>query len=117
MYIVYGIPNCDTVKKTLSWLQKNKIPFGFHDYKKEGISLQKLKIWSKQVGWENLINKKGNTWRQLNETTQLSLSNEKAALKLLIEKTSMIKRPLIEKGETVIVLGFDEPLYAKTFKK
>ena len=117
MYIVYGIPNCDTVKKALLWLQKNKIPFAFYDYKKEGIRLQKLKLWSNQVGWENLVNKKGTTWRQMEETIQVSITNEKAALHLLQEKTSMIKRPLIEKGETIITLGFDATVYAKVFIK
>lgn len=117
MYIIYGIPNCDTVKKALLWMQKNKIPFTFYDYKKEGVSIPKLKLWSKQVGWENLINKKGSTWRQTEPTIQISITNEKAALNLLQEKTSMIKRPLIEKGEKVISLGFDANVYAKTLIK
>ena len=75
MYIVYGIPNCDTVKKALLWMQKNKIPFTFYDYKKEGVSIPKLKLWSKQVGWENLINKKGTTWRQTEPTIQISIAH------------------------------------------
>ncbi len=117
MYTLYGIPNCNTVKKSVTWLQKHKIAFGFHDYKKLGITAEKLKQWSSQVGWENLLNKKGTTWRKLDEKTQASITNEKAALQLLAANTSAIKRPLIEKGNKVIVLGFDEEQYQKTFKK
>jgi arsenate reductase len=62
---VYGIPNCDTVKKSLDWLKKNKIDYEFHDYKKSGITKAKLEAWSKKVGWEVLVNKKGTTWRKL----------------------------------------------------
>lgn len=65
---VYGIKNCNTVKSAIDWLNKNKVEFEFHDYKKVGITAAKLNGWCKQVGWENLINKRGTTWRQLDET-------------------------------------------------
>ncbi len=67
---VYGIKNCNTVKSALDWLNKNRVEFVFHDYKKSGITATKLNAWCKQVGWENLVNKRGTTWRKLNEIDQ-----------------------------------------------
>jgi arsenate reductase len=117
MYIVYGIPNCDTVKKSLTWLNNHKIPYKFHDYKKEGITAAKLKTWSGQTGWESFLNKKSTTWRGLDAKTQASITTEKAAIKLMTESTSIIKRPVIEKGDTVVTVGFNEAVYEKLFKK
>jgi len=117
MYTLYGIPNCNTVKKSVTWLQEHKIAFEFHDYKKLGITAKKLKQWSSQLGWESLLNKKGTTWRNLDEKTQATITNEKAALQVLAANTSAIKRPLIEKDNKVIALGFDEEQYRKVFKK
>jgi arsenate reductase (glutaredoxin) len=111
--IVYGIKNCNTVKTAVEWLRKNKIDFEFHDYKSKGISEAKLKQWSKQVGWESLVNKRGTTWRQLDEATQSRVTNEAAAIVLMKDKTSVIKRPLIEKNDKVVALGFDEAVYKK----
>src|SRR6478609_7447885 len=114
--IVYGIKNCNTVKSALEWLNKNKIEFEFHDYKKSGITEAKLAAWSKQVGWESLVNKRGTTWRQLDEAVQKKVANEKSAIALMMEKTSVIKRPLIEDGDKVLLLGFDEAEYVKKLK-
>ncbi|CAN5379941.1 ArsC family reductase [soil metagenome] len=105
--IVYGIKNCNTVKSAIEWLKKNKIAFEFHDYKKSGISEARLKEWSRQIGWEKLVNKRGTTWRQLDETTQANVKNESSAIKLMLEKTSVIKRPLIEQDGKVMAVGFD----------
>jgi Spx/MgsR family transcriptional regulator len=117
MYIVYGIPNCDTVKKATTWLQKHKIPFRFHDYKKLGITKDKVKSWCKQSEWETILNKKGTTWRQMDPAIQAKVMNIDSAAKILIENTSAIKRPLIELDEKVIVVGFDEATYQTLFKK
>jgi arsenate reductase len=114
--IIYGIKNCNTVKSALAWLKKHDVAFEFHDYKGKGITDEKLKSWSKQVGWENLVNKKGTTWRQLEEAVQKKTNNEKAAQLLMKEKTSVIKRPLIERDGKIIALGFDEEIYRKIFK-
>src|SRR5688572_27149 len=111
----YGIKNCNTVKSALEWLKKNGTGFEFHDYKSKGITEAKLKSWSEQVGWESLVNKRGTTWRQLDEKTQASVTNESSAIALMMEKTSVIKRPLIEKDGKVVALGFDESDYAKKF--
>lgn len=110
---VYGVKNCNTVKSALLWLNKNKLEFEFHDYKKSGITATKLKEWAKQVGWESLVNKRGTTWRQLEEGVQKKIVDEKSAIALMMEKTSVIKRPLIEENGKVVVLGFDEAAYEK----
>ena len=110
---VYGIKNCNMVKSAIDWLNKNKVDFVFHDYKKSGITAEKLSAWSKQVGWENLVNKRGTTWRQLDEIDQKKITNEKAAIELMITKTSVIKRPLVEQDGNVLLLGFDEDAYKK----
>lgn len=106
--IVYGIPNCDTIKKTLDWFRKHNIEVAFHNYKKEGISKTLLNDWIKQVGWEVLLNKKGTTWKQLSEAEQASATNGKAVATLLAAHTSMIKRPVITLDSQVCVVGFDE---------
>lgn len=116
MKTVYAIPNCNTVKKALDWLKKNKIAYEFHDYKKNGITTTILTNWCKQVGWEALLNKKGATWRQLTPDIQASITTQKAAIALMIEKTSIIKRPLIEVDGKILVLGFEETEYKKALK-
>ena len=115
--ILYGIKNCNTVKAAVDWLKKHKIDFEFHDYKVKGVTESKLKEWSRQVGWEALVNKRGTTWRKLEEVDQLKVTTEKSAIALMKEKTSVIKRPLIEKGGKVIALGFDERDYVEKFRK
>ncbi len=109
--IVYGIKNCNTVKSAIDWLKKKKIAFEFHDYKSMGITDAKLKEWCKQVGWEALVNKRGLTWRQLTEAEQQRVATEKEAVLLMKNKTSVIKRPLIEIAGKIVVLGFDEAEY------
>jgi len=116
MKTVYAIPNCNTVKKALDWLQKNKIVYEFHNYKKKGITATVLTNWCKQVGWEALVNKKGATWRQLTPDIQASITTQKAAITLMMEKTSIIKRPLIEENGKILALGFDETEYKKALK-
>lgn len=108
---VYGIKNCNTVKSALAWLDKHQVTYEFHDYKKLGITDAKLKAWTAQVGWERLVNKRGTTWRQLDEATQAKVTNQAAAIALMKEKTSVIKRPLLEAGGKVVALGFDEQEY------
>lgn len=113
---VYGIPNCNTVKKSINWLKGNNLQFEFHDYKKKGITPEKLEEWVKQVGWEKLVNKKGTTWRGLPGEQQQKITNKKAAIELMIEKPSIIKRPVIE-NDGKLVVGFDEEEYQTTIKK
>ena len=115
--VVYGIKNCNTVKNALLWLDDHKIAYDFHDYKKKGITADALKAWSKQVGWESLLNRRGLTWKQLPESERERIKTESDAIKLMVEKTSIIKRPLIESNGKVILLGFDEAGYEKHLTK
>jgi Spx/MgsR family transcriptional regulator len=116
MKTVYAIPNCNTVKKALDWLKTNKVAYEFHDYKKKGITPSQLNAWCKQIGWEALINKKGTTWKQLPKAFQETITNQKAAVALMTEKTSVIRRPLIEEDGKILVLGFEETEYKKALK-
>ena len=111
---VYGIPNCDTTKKAMGWLKKNKIDFKFHDYKKEGIDKNKLAQWCSKVSWEILFNKKSTTWRALSKTEQDKVTNQSSAIKLMMKSTSIIKRPVIESGDKILI-GFDEAVFSKCF--
>jgi Spx/MgsR family transcriptional regulator len=113
---VYGIKNCNTVKSALDWLKKHNVEFEFHDYKTKGVTDAKLKSWTKQVGWESLVNKRGTTWRQLDPAEQAKITGETAAIALMKEKTSVIKRPLIEDDGNVLLLGFDEAEYTRKLK-
>lgn len=110
MIQVYGIPNCNTVKKALEWLKAHQLDYKFHDYKKEGVTAEKLNEWSKEFGWEFLLNKKGTTWKALPEEVKHTIINQNEAVKLMLDKPSAIKRPVIEaKGKYLI--RFDEEQY------
>ena len=111
---VYGIPKCDTIKKTMEWFKKNKINFNFYDYKKEGIYKNKLTEWCSKVSWEILLNKKSTTWRSLSLSEQEKTTSQSAAINLMIENTSIIKRPVTESGDKLFI-GFDEVAFAKYF--
>ncbi|TDS07503.1 Spx/MgsR family RNA polymerase-binding regulatory protein [Sphingobacterium paludis] len=111
---IYGIKNCNTVKKALDWLDEHKQTYVFHDYKKEPVTLAKLTQWEKVVSWESLLNKKGTTWRKLSTEEQAKAIDAAGTNALLLQNNSMIKRPLIESGSDII-LGFDEAEYEKKF--
>lgn len=112
---IYGIKNCNTVKKALDWLNNNHISYDFQDFKKLGVSEDTLKKWEKEVGWESLVNKKGTTWRSLSEEEKEMVIDRDTANKLMQEKTSVIKRPIIESPKGLI-LGFDEKEYQDKLK-
>lgn len=111
---IYGIKNCSTVQKALNWLKENHIGYTFHDFKKEEVSVEKLQEWSAKVGYEKLLNKQGLTWKQLDTETKLSITGEKEALQLLHDKNSMIKRPILE-FQDQLILGFEEGNYRMLF--
>jgi arsenate reductase len=113
---VYGIPNCNTVKKALDWLKQNQVEFEFHDFKKLGISPEKLQEWNKKAGYETFLNKQGLTWKQLDAETKASVQSADRALPLLQQKTSMIKRPVIE-DNGFLYFGFNEDAYQQQFGK
>ena len=115
MLQVYGIKNCNTVKKALTWLEDNQIAFQFHDFKKEGVSDEKLKAWEKSVDWQALLNNKGTTWKKLSPEQQARIVDVKSANEVLKEHTSMIKRPVIEYNNGIL-LGFNEEEYQNNLK-
>jgi len=105
---IYGIPNCNTVKKTLDWFRLHGIDYEFHDFKKLGITQIKLEEWSGILGWEVLLNKRGTTWKLLPAELQNSITTKEAAFRLMQDKHSVIKRPVIETGFGSVLLGFNE---------
>lgn len=113
--VVYGIKNCGTVKKAISWLNEKNIPYEFHDYKKQSVTQEKLQEWSRQLGWENLINRKGTTWRRLGDAEKEKVKDEASALAVLAANTSMIKRPIIEKDGKLMTIGYDEKEFAEKY--
>jgi arsenate reductase len=114
--IVYGIPNCNTVKKATTWLNEQGIEYTFHDFKKLGITAEKLNDWSAIFGWENVLNKKGTTWRKLSPEQQLAVKDQNTAVALLLENTSAIKRPIVEQDNKPVLLGFQEESYEQNLK-
>jgi arsenate reductase (glutaredoxin) len=110
MTTIYGIKNCDTMKKAFAWLDSRGIRYAFHDYKASGIDADQLTAWSKQVGWEVLLNTRGTTWRKLSAAQQENLS-EARAIKLMIQNPSLIKRPVLDTGKGLLV-GFDPGRYS-----
>jgi arsenate reductase (glutaredoxin) len=106
---LYGIPNCDTVKKARVYLDSRGIAYAFHDYKKAGVDAADLKRWIKEVGWEVLLNKAGTTFKKLPDTDKDDI-DEKKALSLMIANPSMIKRPVVEGGKNLLV-GFKPEIY------
>lgn len=111
--VVYGIPNCNTVKKARTWLDEQGQPFAFHDYKKQGVPADRLDAWIKQVGWEVLVNRQGTTWRQLDDVTKAGVVDAASARALMLDKASVIKRPVIEQPGRVLVVGFDDKKVAE----
>jgi arsenate reductase (glutaredoxin) len=106
MLTLYGIPNCDTVKKARTWLDAHGLPYHFHDYKKAGIDRATLQRWCEHLGHDKVINTRGTTWRKLPEQ-QRSQLDAYSALSLMLAQPSLIRRPIIEKG-AILLLGFDQ---------
>ena len=113
--ILYGIPNCNTVKKARDWLENNGVGYTFHDFKKLGISQPLLENWLMQVPHEKLINRAGLTWRGLDDTTKAIIIDNASASVVMQTKTSLIKRPIAEKNGKILTLGFDEATYKELF--
>lgn len=111
--ILYGIPNCDTVKKARTWLAEHAVAYGFHDYKKAGVDAQALDAWIATVGWESLLNRAGTTFRKLPDADKADLDAAKARA-LMIAHPSTIKRPVLVDGDRIEV-GFKPERYAALF--
>ena len=106
MITLYGIPNCDTVKKARAWLSAQGVLYEFHDFKKQGLAPETLARWSDALGWDKLLNRKGTTWRKLDAATQAAVVDAASAQSLMLAQTSLIKRPVVDWGQSTTV-GFD----------
>ncbi len=111
MIKIYGIPNCDTMKKARKWLESNNLDYEFHDYKKQGVPEEKLQHWVKIAGWETVLNKRGTTWRKLDEDIKNNI-DETSAIQVMLENPSAIKRPVLEK-DNMLLIGFREDEYKR----
>jgi arsenate reductase len=112
--VIYGIKNCDTMKKARAWLDKRGIAYAFHDYKTAGIARDKLERWVGKAGWETLLNRAGTTFRKLPDKDKEGLS-EKKAIALMVKQPSMIKRPVLELGGGKLLVGFAPESYKAAF--
>ena len=111
--VLYGIRNCDTVKKARAWLDSEGVAYDFHDYKSAGIDRARLAAWSAEHGWERVLNRAGTTFRTLPEADKAGLDEDRA-IALMSDQPSMIRRPMLDLGDRRI-LGFDEKAYARAF--
>ncbi len=109
---VFGISNCDTVKKARTWLTANGQDYVFHDFKKLGVPAEQLPQWLAAVGWEKLVNRKGTTWRQLEPATQAAIKDDASASALMLAHPSVIKRPVVVWADGVVSVGFDAASFA-----
>jgi len=114
MITMFGIKNCDTIKKARKWLEAEGIEYQFHDYKKEGLSSEMLNAWVADLGWEALVNKRGTTWRKLPDDSKESM-DEAAAIQVMLENASIIKRPLLVDDSNKTLLGFKAEEYQEFF--
>jgi len=112
---IYGIKNCNTMKKARAWLEDHGVNYAFHDYKAEGVTAEKLEGWAEEVGWEILLNRSGMTFRNLPEKDKTGLTARKA-MALMLDQPSMIKRPVLEAGPKLLV-GFKPEAYEAAFAK
>jgi Spx/MgsR family transcriptional regulator len=117
MFTVYGIPNCDTVKKARAWLTAQGLTFAFHDFKKQGVPADQLLNWAAAVGWERLLNRQGSSWRKLDAATQASAETPQGAKNLVLANPSIIKRPVVQWPNGDVTAGFDEARWAEMNRK
>ena len=117
MYTIFGIPNCDTVKKAINWLKENNIDYKFHDYKVAGIDAATLQSWCEQVNWDIIFNKRSTTYKELPSSLQQSITTAAKAIPVMQKHTSIIKRPVIVKKGKIVAVGFDAGKYGEIFGK
>jgi arsenate reductase len=111
---LYGIPNCDTVKKARTWLQDHGIDFTFHDFKKQGLTPELVKAWLQDLDWTTLVNRKGTTWRNLPDERKAAIVDADSALALMLENPSVIKRPVVQ-GAGLVTVGFSPAAFEEKF--
>jgi len=112
---LYGLPYCDGTQAVMKWLEKKGVETSLHNYKTDGITREKLAEWTKVLGWEKVLNKRSTTWRSLQKEEQDAVTGEQAAIDIMMKNTSLIKRPVIESGNELLI-GFDEKKLSNTFK-
>lgn len=117
MITIYGIPNCDTMKKAMKWLEQHGIAYHFHNYRKEGIEKARLERWVKQLPVDKLINQRGTTWKALTDEEKASISNKVKAVQLMRDHTSVIKRPVWELDGDQYFIGWDEKTLSELLLK
>jgi arsenate reductase (glutaredoxin) len=110
VYRIYGIKNCDTMKKAFAWFDERGIAYQFHDYKKAGVPRDELVLWCRTVGWKTLINTKGPTWRKLSPEQQ-DITTQSKAVSVMMEFSSVIRRPIVVTNQGQILVGFDPTLW------
>ena len=115
MYIIYGIKNCNTMKKAFTWLDEHQINYQFHNYKTDGLSAELLNDLLKLVDWQSLLNTRGTTWRKLDEALRDQIDNQDAAIKIMLANPSILKRPLLIDDKRAL-LGFSEDSYSQFVK-
>jgi Spx/MgsR family transcriptional regulator len=108
---LFGISNCNTVKKARDWLSLNNVAYEFHDFKKNGVSHALIEGWQTQQPWEKLVNRAGMTWRNLTDGEKSAVVDASSAIKLMLDKSSVIKRPVLVKDGKIVCLGFTEAAY------
>lgn len=113
---LFGIPNCNTVKKARDWLTNNSVAYEFHDFKKNGVNQALIENWLAQMPWEKLVNRAGMTWRNLSDAEKTAVQDAPSALNLMLEKSSVIKRPVLVKDGKILSLGFTEAAYEELLK-
>ncbi len=113
MVTIYGIKNCDTMKKAMRWLDEHGVEYRFHDYRKDGLDEKQLEAWEKELGWERLLNRRGMLWRKLPQEVRDSIDRD-SAMRLMRENPGIIKRPLLDLGERRVT-GFKPEDYAELF--
>ncbi|MCK9285743.1 MAG: arsenate reductase [Rhodocyclaceae bacterium] len=111
MNTLYGIKNCDTMKKALAWCAGNGIEYTFYDYKKQGVPRERLVAWCRAIGWKTLVNTAGSTYRKLTPEQQ-EITTQSKAIALMVEYPSLIKRPVVETGSGQLLVGFDPNLFS-----
>lgn len=114
MTTLYGIKNCDSVKKARKWLESNDIDYRFHDFRTEGLEQSQLQRWNQGAGWEALLNRRGTSWRQLPQQVRDTIDQE-SALALMLENPTLIKRPVLELDDDTIHVGFNAEEYRALF--
>lgn len=112
MITLYGIPNCDSIKKARAWLTAQNQPHVFHDFKKQGVPPEQLASWAQSAGWDKLLNRKGTTWRTLDAAAQAAVTDAASAQSLMLAHPSVIKRPVVDWGQGEITVGFDAAAWA-----